>query len=156
MTPAAARALVRTALKSDRDESSEEPARLVAAAMSAVLGHGNHELFQKMARNIKTEDELANEIAQIRRIGNEQVPTIARKWVKEWILTLPRRGGPGRTRLLSPAEATFVCDHIGKLTRRKLTVRAALQQLSAESQQLLGKKVGMRTLQKAWDERDKH
>ena len=69
------------------------------------------------------------------------------------VSALPRRGGPGRQRKLTPTEAARACDHIGTFMRQGSSVTVALRKAAEASETLIGKKVSARTLQKAWKDR---
>ena len=105
------------------------------------------------ATKIRTEDELQQVIQLIKEKG-ETLPTVIREATKVFKQTLPRRGGPGRRPILSAKETVQVCDHIAMFIRQKWTLKQALAKVAEISPTLLGKKVGQRTLQKAWDNRD--
>jgi type II secretory pathway component PulF len=66
---------------------------------------------------------------------------------------LPRRGGPGRQPKLNATQSSQVCDQIALFLRQGHTLKQALQKVAELSITLFGKKVGARTLQKAWDKR---
>jgi hypothetical protein len=103
---------------------------------------------------VKTDTQLEAALQEVREAG-EKMPTILRKAAKEFTRALPRRGGPGRQRKLNPNEASKVCDHIATFIRQGQTLKDALKKMAELSPSILGKKVGARTLQKAWDSRDK-
>jgi hypothetical protein len=103
--------------------------------------------------NIKTEEQFAKACEQLGEV-KEKMPTAVRKALRELAKSLPRRGGPGRQALLSLQEANRACDHIATFIRQGYTLKAALRLVAEASMALLGKKVGARTLQKAWDKRD--
>lgn len=120
--------------------------------VGAALGLGG--MGKGLARDIKTREELDKILLEIRRIG-EELPTIIRKATKQMTSTLPRRGGPGRQPKLTTKEASQMCDQIALSIRQKHSLKQALQNVSELSASILGgKKVGSRTLQKAWDKRD--
>ena len=106
-------------------------------------------------RRIKNEEQLAQALKDLKRVGDE-MPSLIRKAMKQVTGTLPRRGGPGRLPKLNPKESAQVCDQIAVFIRQKHTLKQALQKVSDISPNLLGKKVGARTLQKAWDKRGQH
>ena len=81
------------------------------------------------------------------------MPTAIRKAFKEVGHALPRRGGPGRQAKLNAKQAAQVCDQIALFVRQGQTLKEALQKVAELTPTLLGKKVGARTLQKAWDKR---
>jgi hypothetical protein len=81
---------------------------------------------------------------------------MTRKAFKMMAATLPRAGGPGRQPKLNPQEASKVCDQIGMFIRQGYKLKEALLKTADLCPTMLGKKVGSRTLQKAWDSRKKH
>jgi hypothetical protein len=102
---------------------------------------------------IRTRDDL-EKVLHIIGEAAEQAPTLARGALTQTLKNLPRRGGPGRIPKLDPKESAKVCDQIGLFIRQKCTLKEALAKTSALCPTLLGKRVGSRTLQKAWDKRD--
>jgi hypothetical protein len=106
-------------------------------------------------RQIKDEQQLSKAIQDLKRTGDE-LPTLMRKAMKELATKLPRKGGPGRLPKLNPKEAAQACDQIALFIRQKYTLKEALQKVADLSASLFGKKVGARTLQKAWDKRGQH
>jgi len=114
------------------------------------LGLGG--LGKAIARKVKTEAQLQNALACIREAG-EKMPTAIRKATKELGHALPRRGGPGRQPKLNAMQAAQVCDQIALFVRQGHTLKDALEKVAGLTPTLLGKKVGARTLQKAWDRR---
>jgi DNA invertase Pin-like site-specific DNA recombinase len=91
----------------------------------------------------------------IREVG-EKMPTAIRKATKELGHALPRRGGPGRQPKLTGTQAAKACDQIGLFVRQGHTVKEALKKVAELTPGLFGKKVGARTLQKAWDKRSEY
>jgi len=121
--------------------------------IGTALGLGG--FGKSLARNIKNREQLDQVLREIARAG-EEMPTIFRKAAKQMIATLPRRGGPGRKPKLNSREASQMCDQIVFFIRQKNTLKQALQKAAELSPSIIGgKKVGSRTLQKAWDQRDK-
>jgi len=115
-----------------------------------ALGLGG--IGKGLAKNIKTQEQFEKALQQINRAG-EQMPTMIRKATKELARSLPRRGGPGRQPKLTPKESAQMCDQIALYIRQKHNLKEALQKVAELTPTLLGKKVGARTLQKAWDKR---
>ena len=103
--------------------------------------------------DIKDEEQLETAIRAIKSL-NETLPTAMRKATKAFATALPRRGGPGRQPKLNAKEASLMCDQIAMFIRQGLSLKEALNKTAALTPTLLGKKVGARTLQKAWDKRD--
>ena len=114
------------------------------------LGLGG--IGKTLARRVKTEAQLENALATLKVVG-EKMPTAIRNATKELGRALPRRGGPGRQPKLNPMQAAQVCDQIALFMRQGDTLKNALQKAADLTPNLLGKKVGPRTLQKAWDKR---
>jgi hypothetical protein len=110
------------------------------------------QLRQAFAGKVKNEEQLQNALGTIRDVG-EKTPTAIRRAMKVLGQALPRRGGPGRQPKLNAMQAVQVCDQIALFLRRGHTLKDALQKLAQLTPTLLGKKVGSRTLQKAWDKR---
>jgi hypothetical protein len=124
------------------------------AMVRFTVGHMGRRAFRKGLRTIKTEDQLQKVCSDINRVADE-LPTLIRKWMKVFTTALPRRGGPGRHSKLNTTEAASACDHIATFIRRGLKTKQALQRVAEASEALLGKKIGARTLQKAWNNRSK-
>lgn len=103
-------------------------------------------------RRIKNEQQLVEAIQELKRVGDE-MPSLIRKGTKQFMGTLPRKGGPGRQPKLSQKDAAQACDQIALFIRQKDNLKQALQKVADLSSALFGKKVGARTLQKAWDKR---
>lgn len=125
----------------------------VLAVTRRLFSENVRRALAQETQRIVTEDDLIRREQEIRRAGRD-LPSMLRKVLKAHAASLPRRGGPGRGRLLSPEEASRACDHIAELLRRKHTVKDALAKTAEASVRLFGKKVGARTLQKAWAQRD--
>jgi len=124
----------------------------VARGLTIGMALGLGGMGKTVARETKTEAQLAKVLQEIKRMS-ELMPTTIRKATKEMLRTLPRRGGPGRRPKLSAAESAQVCDQIAVFIRQKHNVKEALQRVAELTPTLLGKRVGTRTLQKAWDRR---
>jgi hypothetical protein len=122
--------------------------RGVTIGMSLALGG----IGKALARSVKTEEQLQNALARIREAG-EKMPTAIRKATKELGRALPRRGGPGRQPKLNAMQAAEVCDQIALFLRQGYRLKAALPKVAELTLTLFGKRVGARTLQKAWDKR---
>jgi hypothetical protein len=105
-----------------------------------------------LAPRVKTEAQLQSALASIREAG-ENMPTVIRKVTKELGRALPRRGGPGRKHKLNATQAAQVCDQIALFMRQGDSLKEALPKVAELTPSLFGKKVGARTLQKAWDRR---
>ena len=103
-------------------------------------------------RQIKNEQQLAQALQDLKRVGDE-MPSLMRKAVKQFVGSLPRKGGPGRQPKLNQKDAALACDQIALFIRQKDNLKQALQKVADLSPTLFGKKVGARTLQKAWDKR---
>jgi hypothetical protein len=133
-------------------KNAETPVRGLTLGMVWALGGYGKFLAKK--HRIKTQEDLHKAVQQMREARNA-IPAATRKAFKMIASKLPRAGGPGRHSKLNPQEASKACDHISTFIRQKHTLKQALQMVSEMSPTLLGKKVGARTLQKAWDIRDK-
>jgi hypothetical protein len=132
--------------------SPETPVmRGLTLGMSLGLGS----FGKTLARKVRTREQLAQALANIKE-ASEKMPTAMRKAFKEMTHALPRRGGPGRQAKLNPRETAQMCDQIGMSIRQGATLKQALQRVSEMTPTLLGKKVGARTLQKAWNKRREH
>jgi hypothetical protein len=136
------------------NELNLSPEVRVGQGLTLGMFVGQGSLGKGLAREIKTPEQLEEAMQLIRQLG-EVLPTAFRQASKEIARKLPRRGGPGRQPKLSPKEASKACDHIAMFIRQKHTLKQALQMMSESSPSILGKKVSARTLQKAWDNRDK-
>ena len=125
--------------------------KLIQAGMAFALGTLGRNHLKTI--NIKTEEQLDKALVQLRE-AKEQIPTATRKALRAFSKALRRRGGPGRQPKLNSKEASKACDHIGIFIRQKHSLKESLRMMADSSQTILGKKVGARTLQKAWDKRD--
>jgi type II secretory pathway component PulF len=121
---------------------------LIGAGILGLL----RDFGKSLARKIKNEQQLTKALQDIKQVGYD-MPTMIRKATKLLVSKLPRRGGPGRQPKLSPPEAAQVCDQIAVFIRQNHNLKQALQKVAELTPTLLGKKVGARTLQKAWDKR---
>ena len=151
--PEAARLLqtIRTEIKKGK--------RLIRSDEQELFNSGIVVALAEIARDsiehaqISTEEQLVAALEKI-EVVRDKMPAATRKAMKTLSSILPRRGGPGRQPKLTPKEASRACDHIAMFIRQKHTVKQALQLMADSSISILGKKVGARTLQKAWDRRD--
>ena len=134
------------------DSDTETPVRGVTLGMVfAFGGYGKH-LVKKY--KIRTQQDLQKAVEQIRNVRHK-MPSATRKAFKIIASKLPRAGGPGRQPKLNRQEASKVCDQIGVFIRQGCQLKEALLQTADLCPTMLGKKVGSRTLQKAWDRRKK-
>ncbi len=133
-------------------EMALSPHTIVGRGLTVGMSVGLGGVGKTFARKVKTRGDLEKVLTQIKAAG-EKMPTATRKALKEFTRALPRRGGPGRRRKLNAGEAAQVCDQIGMFIRQGDSLKPALQKVSDMAPTLLGKKVGTRTLQKAWDKR---
>ena len=132
------------------------PETAIARGMTIGAAIGLTSAGKRIAGHIKSEEQLLRVLQEMRSSGSK-IPSILRKASKEMLKALPRRGGPGRQPKLSPREASLMCDQIALFIRQKNSLKKSLQRASELSPSILkGKKVGSRTLQKAWDKRDEH
>ena len=139
---------VRKTLKEVHLAQNAPIGRGLTIGMSLGLGG----IGKAMGKRVKTEAQLQNALALIRDAG-EKMPAAIRKATKELGHALPRRGGPGRQPKLNPTQAAQVCDQIALFLRQGNTLKDALPKVAALTPSLFGKKVGARTIQKAWDKR---
>lgn len=104
--------------------------------------------------DIRTQEDLDNALRMFDE-AKEQGPTVARKVMDKIRSELPRGGGPGRSPKLDAQQSAKVCDQISQFMRsEKLTLKQALAKTAEGCPDLVGKKVGARTLQKIWGKRD--
>lgn len=155
LNPKQAKQLVRGMLIGDLSDVGPQDdsagGKVLSPFIAMILGDfGKHYLKN---HKIRTEDQLAKALEEI-KVRGEQMPTMTRKALKAVSNMLPRRGGPGRQPKLNPREAAKACDHIAMFIRQKHSLKEALKLMSDSSTSILGKPVGTRTLQKAWDKRD--
>jgi hypothetical protein len=123
---------------------------LTIGAMIGISSPG-----KKLAPMIKSEEQLDRVLEGLREHFDKS-PTMMRKAAKDMMRALPRKGGPGRQRKLSPEEASLMCDQIGQLIREGKKLKPALEEAAKQSSRILGgKRVGARTLQNAWNDRQK-
>ena len=139
---------VRKVLKEVHLSQKAPIGRGLTIGMSLGLGG----IGKALARKVKTDAQFQNALAHIREAG-EKMPTAIRKATKELGRTLPRRGGPGRQPKLNVMQAAQACDQIAVFLRQGHALKDALQKVAELTPALFGKKVGARTLQKAWDKR---
>jgi hypothetical protein len=134
------------------DSNTETPIRgLKLATVFALGGYGKH-LAKKY--KIRTQQDLQKAVEKMRNV-RQKMPSATRKAFKIIASTLPRAGGPGRQPKLNRQEASKVCDQIGVFIRQGCHLKEALLKTADLCPTMLGKKVGPRTLQKAWDRRKK-
>ena len=130
------------------------PETAIARGMTIGAAIGLTSAGKQIANRIKSEEQLLRVLQEMRSNGSK-IPSLLRKATKEMLKALPRRGGPGRQPKLSPREARLMCDQIALFIRQKHSLKKSLQLASDLSVSILnGKKVGSRTLQKAWAKRD--
>lgn len=153
LSSAEANRLVKSMTGKRTDQANNPPGALHLNAGMALFV-GNTIRNRIYGTKIKTEKQLEAALQEIREV-REKMPTVVRRALKAVSNMLPRRGGPGRQPKLNRNEASKACDHIAMFIRQKHTLKEALQMMSDSSPSILGKKVGARTLQKAWDRRDK-
>src|ERR1044071_3806741 len=99
MTEPQARGIARAIFGAREGEGRDDPAsyaKLFAATFRVVMGRKVSVAMRKRAKAFKTEEQLAKEITKIQTQA-VQLPTLIRQAFKALSLTLPRRGGPGRT-----------------------------------------------------------
>jgi len=141
--------------KDDRSFESvdDEFTKGVLAVVRVLFGRIGRRFLAKQAEQIKTEEDLNRRINDIRR-DTYTLPSDFRKILKKFMEQLPRRGGPGRKPKLSPQEEAVACDQVLVFVRNGMGIKAALKRTADNSPTLLGKPVGMRTLQKVWQRRN--
>ncbi|WP_263365241.1 hypothetical protein [Edaphobacter bradus] len=122
-------------------------------AMELVIRLAFGLLANERSTGIETEEQLEKVLQTIGEAG-EQAPTEARRVFTQALKSLPRRGGPGRIPKLSFQESVTVCNQILRFIGQKNSAKEAIRKTSEMCPKLLGKTVGPRTLQKAWDKRD--
>jgi hypothetical protein len=156
-TPVEARQTLRDLVAPGRaaDVSKDKGlAEQLAAGISVLFGMSGRQKFEERTRKVKTQAELERLVQEMREMS-ERLPTVTRAALQSLSKILPRRGGPGRRPKLTAKEANEACNHIAVFIRSGLNVKQALQKCADLSLQVLGKKVGSRTLQKAWNNRVK-
>lgn len=144
-----------TELKAMIKTAHLSPQANLARGLTIGAAIGLSSAGKKVAPMIRSEEQFYRVLQEMKRAG-DKIPTMLRKATKDMARALPRKGGPGRQPKLSPREASLMCDQIALFIRQKNTLRQALQKTSELSPRILeGKTVSPRTLQKAWDIRDK-
>ena len=128
---------------------------VVARGLTIGMAFGLRGMGKELARRdqVTTQEQLDKTLGEIKRMAND-MPTAIRKAARIISSALPRRGGPGRQPKLKPIQASQACDQIAAFIRRKHKLKEALQEVAKLTPILFGKKVGTRTLQKAWDNRE--
>jgi hypothetical protein len=130
------------------------PEEKIVQGMSLAATLGIESPGKHLATLIETQEELDEALKTLRSDGRK-IPTVFRRGLKMASNSLPRRGGPGRKELLTPAEATIMCDQISTFNRQKHSLKKCLEMASELSPKLLhGKTVSPRTLHKHWIKRD--
>lgn len=127
----------------------------IGSGLTIGMSLGLGGIGKALARKVKNEAQLQEALARIRE-AREKMPTAIRKATKELGHALPRRGGPGRQPKLNGTQAAQVCDQIALFMRQGYTLKTSLHKVAELSPTLFGKKIGARTLQKAWDKRSEH
>jgi hypothetical protein len=130
---------------------SPEREHELAKAMAFQMGF--LQSIEALLPTIRTQEELDRFVEGLEATV-EPAPTIVRNTMDKIRSKVPRRGGTGREPKLDYREATMVCREILKLVGKKYTAKEAIAEVSRMCPELLGKAVGTRTLQKAWDKRD--
>ena len=128
------------------------PTDRVIAVVRQMFGRRGRQALKKEAATIKTMEELEERATQIRGTSYG-LPSDVRKVLRGFAAQLPRRGGPGRTPKLNPAEEEKARKHILWLIGRGAGTKKALSQTAEKSLSLFGKRVSARTLQKVWNKR---
>jgi hypothetical protein len=131
-----------------------ESTKAVKATTRALIGVDVRRALRAKAKQIKTEEQLEHEVALAREFA-ETFPTEARKELKKFASSLPRRGGPGRTAKLTEERAKQACKQIAAAIHDGDKTKAALARVSKASLSLWGITISPRTLQKAWNNRAK-
>jgi hypothetical protein len=132
------------------------PDEKVVQGMTIAQTLGIDSPGEYMTKVIKTQEQLDAAVEALRGEGRK-IPTFLRKAYKQAGQSLPRRGGPGRSALLTPQEAAIMCDQVSLFYREKNSLKKSLQMAAELSPKLLGgKKVGPRTLHKHWIKRDEY
>lgn len=109
--------------------------------------------MDQILSEIQTKEDLDCALRAVGEVA-ERGPTVAREVMDQVRTQLRRRGGPGRDPLLNDKKALLACDKISDFIREGCSEAEAIAKLSEASIELLGKKVGARTLKaKAWDRR---
>lgn len=130
--------------------SKEEQRKL---AMAKGLQIGLELGMDQLLSEIETEEDLRDALRAVEEVG-ERGPTVTRETMDAIRKQLRRRGGPGRDPLLNDEKALIACNTISELIRRGHSESDAISKVSEDSIELLGKKVGKRTLKTtAWDRR---
>jgi len=144
-----------TGAKDDTSSGSadDEFTKGILAVVRVLFGRIGRRFLAKQAEQIRTEEDLNKRINDIRR-ETYTFPSDFRKAMKTFMEQLPRRGGPGRKPKLSPQEEAVACDQVTVFVRNGMGIKAALKRTADNSPTLLGKPVGMRTLQKVWQRRN--
>ncbi len=122
-------------------------------AMAKGLQIGLDRGIDQLLSEVQTKGDIHNAMEALEAVG-ERGPTLARETMDQIRTQLRRRGGPGREPLLSEEKAVKACDKISEFIRLGCSEAEAISKTSDRSVELLGKKVGKRTLKtKAWDRR---
>jgi hypothetical protein len=129
------------------------PGEQLPKAVQLALRFGMGLATKREAQQIKTREDLNHVLATISK-ASERAPTILRKGLKEFQRDLPRRGGPGRKKILTPQETAFLFDRIAEKFRKGTPIKEAIRETAEEASELVGKKVGARTLENSWAKRN--
>jgi hypothetical protein len=147
----------------NRDEMLENlrrmdlsPEEKVARGMTIAMCLGIDSPGNYLAQDITTQEQLDATLETMMREGSK-MSTIMKKGLRKAALSIRRRGGPGRSPILNSTEIGLLCDQVAAFIRQKYSTKKSCEETAKLSPTLLGgKKVGARTIQKYWDEREKY
>jgi hypothetical protein len=132
------------------------PEEKVVRGMTIAMSLGIDSPGKYLAKYIKTQEQLDMTLADMRRKGSK-MSTIMKKGLRGAALSLPRRGGPGRRPILTPREIGILLDQVAVFIRQGFSNKQSYEETAKLSPRLLkGKKVGARTIQKYWPDREKY
>lgn len=129
------------------------PGEQLPKAVQLALRFGLGSATKKQAQQIKTREDMNRVLATISEAA-ERAPTNVREALKEFQRSLVRRGGPGRKKILTPQQTAFLFDRITEKYRSGTPIKIAIRETAAEAPELIGKKVGARTLENSWAKRN--
>jgi hypothetical protein len=132
------------------------PEEKVARGMTIAMCLGIDSPGEYLAKEIKTQKQLDTTLETLRREG-PKMSTILKKGLRKAALSIRRRGGPGRSPILKPGEIVILLDQAAAFMRLGFSHKKSYEETAKVSPTLLrGKKVGARTIQKYWLDREKY
>jgi polyhydroxyalkanoate synthesis regulator phasin len=149
-TPSEAKKVLRDISKQSSSDASSLMPPLYALMLHDHLERGVKHLVRKGC----TEEQLRPVLEQVKTNAKE-LPTAIRKGFSEMKKAIPRHGGPGRHRILTPAQEKEACElvFLEIRIRKPLNLPNAFEEV-ARNFQARKVQVSAQTIKRAWGKRD--